>query len=314
MPQTLIDLLTGVGLTLIGILLFLYALRLIRADKVSQRIQDFVTSPPNSEFPSPQLLDPQTFSESLIKRAFFPVISNIGGFLQRYAPAKTFQETNRKLGMIGNPLNIRAAEFYGIRALLFISGIWLAYSMVSLSVSTDYRSFIMAGAIVLLFFILPIAWLDSRVRQIQDDIRLGLPDALDMLSVCTSAGLGFDQALVRISDEWKNPMGIEFGRLVSEMDIGVSRQEALRNMVTRLDVAELSSFVAVVIQSERLGMSIADVLRSQAEQMRVQRQYRAKEIAQKLPAKMMFPLAFLILPALLIVVLGPAVLIIGDIF
>jgi tight adherence protein C len=314
MPQTLINLFFGISFLLIGILFVLYATRLISLDKISNRIQDYVTSPANLDFPSPEIIDPQTFSESLVKRAFFPVISGIGGFLQRYAPAKTFQDTNRKLAMIGNPLNIRAAEFFGIRTLLLIVGVWFAYQLVTLAVRLDFQTIIMAGTTILLFFILPIAWLDNKVRHFQDEIRIGLPDALDMLSVCASAGLGFDQALVRISEEWKNPIGIEFGRLVSEMDIGVSRQEALRNMVARLDVAELSSFVAVIIQSERLGMSISDVLRSQAEQMRVQRQYRAKEIAQRLPAKMMFPLAFLILPALLIVVLGPAVIIIRDIF
>jgi tight adherence protein C len=314
MPQTLINFFLGIGFSLIGILFLLYAIRLLSLEKISRRIQDFVTSPAELDFPAPELIDPQTFSESLLKRAFIPVASGIGGFLQRYAPAKTFQDTNRKLAIIGNPLNLRATEFIGIRMLLLIVGVWFAYQLVSLAVVLNFQTVLLAGTTVLLFFIIPIAWLDYQVRHFQDDIRIGLPDALDMLSVCASAGLGFDQALVRISEEWKNPIGIEFGRLVSEMDIGVSRQEALRNMVTRLDVAELSSFVAVIIQSERLGMSIADVLRSQAEQMRVQRQYRAKELAQRLPAKMMFPLAFLILPALLIVVLGPAVLVIRDIF
>ncbi|MHC4560643.1 MAG: type II secretion system F family protein, partial [Planctomycetota bacterium] len=186
----------------------------------------------------------QTFSESLLKRAFFPVASGIGGFLQRYAPAKAFQDANRKLAIIGNPLNFRAAEFYGVRVILLLVGVWFAYQLVNLAVRLDFQTVLMAATTVLLFFIMPNAWLDFRVRHFQDDIRIGLPDALDMLSVCASAGLGFDQALVRISDEWKNPIGIEFGRLVSEMDIGVSRQEALRNMVARLDVAELSSFVA----------------------------------------------------------------------
>jgi tight adherence protein C len=314
MAPTLINLLIGIGFALIGLLLILYAFRLISLDRISQRIQDYVTSTDESDFLTSQMIDPQTFSESLIKRAFFPIFTNIGRFLQKYAPGKTFQDVNRKLTMIGNPLNLRAPEFYGIRFITILVGIWLAFQIVQLSGNPDIRAFIMAGALVLVFLLLPTAWLDYRVRHFQDDIRLGLPDALDMLSVCSSAGLGFDQALVRISNEWNTPIGIEFGRLVSEMDIGVSRQESLRNMVARLDVTELSSFVAVVIQSEKLGMSISEVLRSQAEQMRVQRQYRAKEVAQKLPAKMMFPLAFLVLPALLIVVLGPAMLIIGDIF
>ena len=126
-----------------------------------------------------------------------------------------------------------------------------------------------------------------------------------MLSVCASAGLGFDQSLQKVSDSWKTPLGFEFRRVVQEMEVGLSRSEALRNMSHRLEIKELSSFVAVIVQAEQLGMQIADVLHSQAEQMRLLRQFRAKEIANKLPAKMMVPLALCILPALIAVILGP---------
>ena len=137
-------------------------------------------------------------------------------------------------------------------------------------------------------------------------MRKGLPDALDMLSVCADAGLGFDQSLQRVSEHWTTPIGLELGRVVAEMEMGLTRREALRNLADRLDVSEISSFVSVILQSEQLGMSIADTLHAQAEQMRVERRFRAQENARTMPIKMLIPLAFMIFPAIIAVILGPA--------
>jgi tight adherence protein C len=174
----------------------------------------------------------------------------------------------------------------------------------------------MIGAVITLYVGVmgPSVWLSRKVRKRQDVIRKGLPDALDMLSVTAQAGLGFDQSLQRVNEYWKTPVGEEFGRVVSEMEMGVSRRVALRNMADRLDVAELSSFVAVIIQSDQLGMSIADALHSQAEQMRIERRFRAQEAARKVPLKMLFPMLLLIFPAMLAVVCGPSIPLLSDFF
>jgi len=126
-----------------------------------------------------------------------------------------------------------------------------------------------------------------------------------MLSVCAAAGLGFDQSLQKISDYWETDLGKEFKRTLNEMEMGVSRTTALTNMSNRLDVDDLTSFITIIIQAEQMGMSYADVLHSQAMQLRVMRQYRAREIANKLPAKMIIPLALFIFPAIIIVILSP---------
>jgi tight adherence protein C len=128
-----------------------------------------------------------------------------------------------------------------------------------------------------------------------------------MLSVCASAGLGFDQSLQRVSEYWKTAIAVELGRVVTEMEMGLSRRQALRNLADRLEVTEISSFVAIILQSEQLGMSISDTLHSQADQMRVERHYRAEEMARKAPIKMLLPLAFLIFPAILAVLLAPSI-------
>jgi tight adherence protein C len=158
-----------------------------------------------------------------------------------------------------------------------------------------------------LLFLFPVLWLRLKVNKRQKLIQKQLPDALDMLSVCATAGLGFDQSIQRVSEFWDTELSAEFARTIAEMEMGLSRSEALRNLADRLDVPELSSFVTLILQADQLGMSIADTLTSQAEQMRVERHYRAEEQARKIPIKMLLPMVFLIFPAILAIILGPAV-------
>lgn len=248
-------------------------------------------------------LQGREYSEALIQRTLLSWLGAIVQFLSRFTPPKTLEETNRKLMIAGNPFNLRAGTFYGARVFLLIVGVVIAIGAYRLRSSP--LSLLLALLVLVLLLAGPGVWLSARVRERQDAIRKGLPDAMDMLSVITAAGLGFDQAMLRLGQAFKSPVGQEFARAVSEIEIGVSRKQALRNLQARIDLPELSSFVAVVLQSEQLGMSIADVLHTQAEQMRIYRQFRAKEIAQQLPARMMLPLALFIFPALFAVILGP---------
>ena len=156
--------------------------------------------------------------------------------------------------------------------------------------------------------------LRTVVRGKQEKIRRHLPDAMDMLSVCADAGLGFDQSLQRVSESWEGPIAIEFVRVVNEMSMGETRASAMRSMAERLDVPEVSSFVAVILQSYELGMGIADTLHAQADQMRTERRYWAQEQARKMPTKMLFPLMLLILPAMFAVIMGPTIPALREIF
>jgi len=168
--------------------------------------------------------------------------------------------------------------------------------------------------VLILFYAGPKVWLHYLVTNRQKKVLRGLPDALDMLSVCATAGLGFDQSLQRVSEYWDTPIGHEFGRVINEMEMGVTRRDALRNLADRVDIREITSFVALIVQTEQLGMSISDTLHAQAEQMRIERRHRAQEQAQKAPIKMLIPMAALIFPALLAVILGPAVPSLIDVF
>jgi tight adherence protein C len=172
---------------------------------------------------------------------------------------------------------------------------------------TELINVLLSILILILLYYAPKAWLQNRVTSRQNKVRRGLPDALDMLSVCATAGLGFDQSLQRVSEYWDTPIGREFGRVISEMEMGLTRRDALRNLSDRLEIREIASFVALILQTEQLGMSISDTLHAQAEQMRIERRFRAQEQAQKAPIKMLIPMAILIFPALLAVILGPAI-------
>jgi tight adherence protein C len=135
-----------------------------------------------------------------------------------------------------------------------------------------------------------------------------MPDALDLLTICVEAGLGFDGAMAKVYQKWNNEVARAFGRVIREIQLGKLRKDALRDMADRLGVAEMTSFVAAVIQSEQLGVSMAKVLRVQADQMRVKRRQLAEEAAHKAPIKMLIPMAILIFPSICIVLMTPAVI------
>jgi tight adherence protein C len=135
-----------------------------------------------------------------------------------------------------------------------------------------------------------------------------MPDALDLLTICVEAGLGFDAAMSKVHEKWDNELAMAFGRVIREIQLGKLRRDALRDMAERLGIAEMTSFVAAVVQSEMLGVSMAKVLRIQSDQMRVRRRQYAEEQAHKAPIKMIFPMGLLIFPALMIVLLTPAAL------
>jgi len=166
-------------------------------------------------------------------------------------------------------------------------------------------------------FYLPGVLLDMRVKRRQRDVLRGLPDALDLLVVCVEAGMGLDAAMQRVCQELspKEPViGGELRLLTLELRAGKSRREALKNMSVRVGLVEMGSLVAMLIQADMFGTSIAQTLRVYADAMRTKRFQRAEELAAKLPVKLLFPLVFFIFPTLLIVILGPAGLSIARMF
>jgi tight adherence protein C len=166
----------------------------------------------------------------------------------------------------------------------------------------------------ILGFYLPELWLSSTIRSRQHEIVRALPDALDMIVVCTEAGQSFDQALRRVSAQWHSPLTDEFSRILAEIAFGRTRHEALTAASRRIQLNETSNLFSAIIQADLLGVSVSKVLRVQADQLRTLRRQRAEELAHQAAIKMLFPLVFLIFPAMLAVLLGPAIPLIMETF
>lgn len=295
-----------------GFFVVLSSVRTLRDARMDRRISEYVSESSSQYMVPGTLLETRDLEGSIAERVILPAIRAVGSFLAQFTPGGAVTSVNKQLSIANNPFGMSAGEFYGLRLIvLALFALPAIYFFTQLSGTSRYSFLVL---LLFLGYSFPQVWLRGLVRKKQDAVRKALPDTLDMLSVCSAAGLGFDQAMQRISEYYDNPLGVELGRVILELEVGVARQTALRNMADRLEVSELSGFVSVIIQSELLGMSIADTLRSQAEQMRVLRRYRAQEIAQKMPAKMLFPLAFFILPALLAVLLGPSIPAFVEIF
>jgi tight adherence protein C len=232
----------------------------------------------------------------------------------RLAPARSIDRLQRNLVRAGYPYNLTVLDFLGIQIVSGLLCVIVVLYMLSLRKSAPLGAIFLAAIAGLVGFMLPDFWLRSRVRQRKAEIKRTLPDALDMLTICVDAGAGLDSAMLKISEKWKNAIATEFGKVVAEIRIGKTRREALQSLVERTDVPEVASFVAVLLQADQFGLSIANVLHNQSEQLRIRRWQRAEEEARKVPIKLLFPLIFFIFPALLVVTIGPAIPILLRIF
>ena len=260
----------------------------------------------------PMSLEEIELSRPFGDRVLVPMIQASARFVSRFTPQHTLEVTRHRLDLAGNPNNWSAAEFLGIRGLAGLVMAALALAVTLLVDANFGQQLLFTVGLGLLGFFLPVLWLGSRIRRRQHEIIKTLPDALDLLTISVEAGLSFDGAMQRVADKWHNELGRAFQRMLNEMRIGKTRREALRDMAARIEVPDVTSFVAALIQADQLGISIAKVLRIQAEQMRIKRRQRAEEKAQQAPVKMLFPMTFLIFPTILIVILGPALLVLRS--
>ncbi len=251
-------------------------------------------------------LEERELSRPFSQRVIRPGIRAGSRALSRFAPKRNSATVKRKLEEAGHPGGLGAVEFGGLRLLLFIGiggGLFLL-----LSLSGSGSAAVLFGAVVGIFgYMMPGIWLDRKIKARKKEITLALPDAIDLLTISVESGLGFDPALMRVAEKWDNALTQEFGRLLSEMRIGKSKRQGLREMADRCGVDDLRVFVSSVVQADQLGVAISQVLRIQSEAMRLKRKQRAEEAAHKAPIKMLFPMIFLIFPAIYVVILGPAI-------
>jgi tight adherence protein C len=247
------------------------------------------------------------------KRRFLYLIGSLGKFLHP-KKAESISEIRRMFFKAGYRKEGAAPLFFGLKvflALLLFAGATMAKVVFWPDVPSSRFTYILFTSIFAGFY-LPNLWIKLRIARRKEQIQHGIPDALDLMVVCVEAGVGLDAAINKVSDEIKtaHPELADELRLVNlEIRAGKQRQEALKNLVWRTDSDDLSSLVTLLIQTEKFGTSVAQALRVHSDGMRTRRYQRAEEIAQKLPIKLIFPLALFILPMFLLIVLGPAVFI-----
>jgi tight adherence protein C len=254
----------------------------------------------------------QPFSE----RVLVPLVRRFGEISARFTPQKVLMDTTRKLELAGNPGRIDAATFLTTRFIVPVvfDAFLLLISRLAPAPWPASRLLLALLIFGLIGFAFPQLWLTSKIQARQKEIRKAMPDALDLLTICVEAGLSFDSAMSKVSEKWENQLSMAFARVIREIQLGKLQREALRDMSDRLGIAEMTSFVAAVIQSQQLGVSMAKVLRIQSEQMRMKRRQRAEEEAHKAPIKMIFPMGLLIFPSILIILLTPAMIQITGVF
>ncbi len=271
-----------------------------RVDPLQERLADYASRGEAATLEEIEL------SQPISERILIPAARKFGEFAVRFTPQNALQDISLKLELADSrmdPTIFLASRFLAAFGIL-------GFMLFIFSIGTiDWpwsRKLLVTGLFSVFGFFLPNMLLKSKIERRQKAIRKSMPDALDLLTICVEAGLGFDGAMGKVSEKWDNELSLEFGRVLREIQLGKLRREALRDMAERIGIPEMTSFVAAIIQSEQLGVSMAKVLRIQSDQMRLKRRQHAEEEAHKAPVKMLFPMVFLIFPALLIILLGPA--------
>ncbi len=301
----LIPLIIVVGLSVVAGLVYVG----LRDDRSRDPLQERLAQYGEREMP--QSLEEIELSLSFRDRVLIPILRQIAGITVRFTPEKQIEEMRRLIDVAGMSGSMEPTTFLALRIVATLGLALLAFMLFFvLTASTAPTNAILytIGAAMLGYYF-PMLWIKSKISKRQTNILKALPDALDLLVICVDAGLGFDMAMGKVYDKWDNDLAIAFGRVLREIQLGKTRREALRDMSARMDVPDVTSFTAAVIQADSLGVSMATILRVQSDQMRVKRRQRAQEKAHQAPVKMMIPMVLLIFPSIWIVLLGPSAII-----
>jgi len=304
--MTTVTTLAVAGLAALSVIMVALGLGMPRRDEnpIHSRLGQYATRP--------RTLEEMELQQPFLDRVIKPVIGALARIVGRYTPQRSVENIRHNLVLAGNPNNWQATDFMGLKGLfaLLVGGATLVF----LFFYQNDLLFTIGGGLLggAIGYYLPTLWLSQKINSRKDEITKALPDALDLLTICVEAGLGFNGAMAKVTEKWDNELSREFGRVIAEIRVGKVRREAFRDMVSRTEVPDVSNFMAAIIQADQLGVSIGRILQVQSEQMRTKRRQRAEEKAQQAPVKMLFPMIFLILPSIFVVILGPAVPMVID--
>lgn len=251
---------------------------------------------------------------SLSSRLFKPAIESFGRYMIAFSPKSKRDQLESLLRQAGRTEKSAVGRWY-LNKVIFsgllplLAGIGFYMTGTALIRVVVYVILISITIQVLLTILIK-----RRISDRQKEIRNNLPDALDLVTVSVEAGLSFDGAIDRVIRQMPSALSTELAVALKEMRMGKTRREALRTLSIRCDVDDLTTLVGALIQADELGVSIGKVLRIQSDQMREKRRQRARETAMKAPIKLLFPLMFFIFPTIFVILLGPALIQMMDVF
>lgn len=244
------------------------------------------------------------------ERVVGPAVAGLAAAARRITPRGVLDDIDRRIQLAG--ISERWPMERVLAAKLVLAALGASIGLIRVLSDPSAASVLLMIAATIGGFLAPEILLSRRSRERQAVIQRELPDVLDQVTICVEAGLGFEAALDRAARSGRGALADELARTLQDIRLGMSRQVALGKLLERTDVADLRHFVVAIGQAERHGLPIAKVLRVQSQELRQKRRQRAEEKAMKLPVKLLFPLMFCIMPALFIVLIGPAVIRIGN--
>lgn len=277
--------------------------------RAAHKLEKILGNPPGRTTPREEELKLPFYS-----RIIKPLLHSLSHKIIKILPAKKETELHRKIIYAHLQGKLSPRELLVLKYLA--SGLW-ATGGAGVSIRLLERPDLIASFILGGWFVgwyLPDIYLEFRKKTRQQAITKALPGVLDLLTVSVEAGLSLDSALIKVVEKSKGPLTEELALTLQEIRMGIGRAQALRNLADRTGVEELASFTSAIILAEQLGLSISNVLRFHAQQMRLKRQKQAEEAAMKAPVKMLFPLVFFIFPALFVILLGPALIRVAEYF
>jgi tight adherence protein C len=247
----------------------------------------------------------QNLARGFSQRVVIPIVARAGKMARRVTPLDTRDRIARKLRLAGNPKGWDAERILAFKVIGAGAGFFFGLFVASLMSPAPFIATVIIGLLTFAGFVAPDSVLNRRVDERQREILRTLSDTLDLLTISVEAGLSLNAAIAQVVQNVPGVLSSEFARMLQEIQLGVPRSDAFRQLAERTDVDELNAFALAMIQADVFGVSIASVLRTQAEQLRIKRRQAAEAKAQQTPVKIVFPLILCVLPALFVVIIGP---------
>lgn len=257
----------------------------------------------------------QELSKNFGQRVLVPVVGTAGRVARRITPLDTRDRLAKKLLLAGSPAGWDAERVLAFKVICAVAGVFGGFVLSTMLQPAPLVSIVAISLLAFVGFVLPDSVVNRKVQERQKEILKTLSDTLDLLTISVEAGLSLNAAIAQVVQNVPGVLSSEFARMLQEIQLGVPRSEAFRHLADRTDVEELNGFALAMIQADVFGVSIASVLRTQAQQLRIKRRQAAEAKAQQTPVKIVFPLVLCILPALFVVIVGPgAIQIVTQLF